>query len=171
MNRVAIFVDAGNMFYAQKEMGWWIDWRRVFEYFTNNCELYGAYYFTATPPAERSEQLKKYRGYKNFLIKTGYKVIDKEVRVITDSVTGKTKLKGNLDVELVFNMMVSPDQWDEAVVFGCDVDYEPIFIHLRNIGKRIKVVGFNKMTSLDLINSASDYIELSDIKHKIGKIP
>ena len=169
MDRVAIFVDAGNMFYAQKENGWWIDWKRAFQYFTDNRYLYGAYYFTATPPAERNEQLIKYRGFRKFLIATGYKVIDKEVRIGTDSATGKSMEKGNLDIELVFHMMVAPDKWDEAVIFGCDVDYAPIFEHLRNIGKRIKVVGIRKMTSLDLINAASEYVELNDIKSRIEK--
>ena len=31
MDRVAIFVDAGNMFFAQKANGWWVDWKLAFQ--------------------------------------------------------------------------------------------------------------------------------------------
>jgi uncharacterized LabA/DUF88 family protein len=169
MDRVAIFIDAGNMFYAQKENNWWIDWRRALQYFTDNRYLYGAYYFTAMPPPERNEKLQKYRKFRKFLIASGYKVVDKEVRTRTDPSTGQLKEKGNLDIELVFHMMVAPEKWDEAVVFGCDVDYAPILEHLRNIGKKIKVVGIRKMTSLDLINAVSEYVDLNEIRSRVEK--
>ncbi len=49
--RLALFVDGANMFYAQRENGWWIDWGKVHRYFCGDRILYGAFYFTATPPA------------------------------------------------------------------------------------------------------------------------
>jgi len=168
-DRVALFVDGGNMFFAQKANGWWIDWKLAYQFFTDNRDIYGAYYFTATPPPGRKDQLTKYRKFRKFLIATGYKVIDKEVRIIHDPATGETREKGNLDIELVFHMMAAPHQWDEAVVFGCDVDYEPVFKHLRSIGKRVKLVGRKEMTSLDLINACDEYVDLHQIRNRIEK--
>lgn len=171
MDRVAIFVDAGNMFFAQKANEWWIDWKLAFQYFTDNRQLYGAHYFTATPTPDRPEKVASYRKFKKFLMATGYKVFDKELRVMTDEETGQTITKGNLDIELVFRMMVAPHQWDEAVVFGCDIDYEPVFQHLRNLGKRVRLVGRRQMVSLDLINACEEFIELNDIRGRIEKQP
>ncbi len=33
MNRLSIFVDGNNMFYAQQKNGWFFDPRRVLDYF------------------------------------------------------------------------------------------------------------------------------------------
>ncbi len=51
MSRVALFVDGANMFYAQRQNEWHIDFRLVHQYFMDNREKAGAYYFTASPPA------------------------------------------------------------------------------------------------------------------------
>lgn len=171
MDTVAIFVDAGNMFYAQKENGWFIDWKRALHYFTEGKDLYSAFYFTATPHFSDNEKLLKYRNFRKFLIATGFKVVDKELRIMRDPVTREETKKGNLDVELVFHLMVAPDRWTEAVIFGGDVDYAPVFEHLRNIGKKVTVVGIQKMTSLDLINVASEYVDLNDIRTRVEKRP
>jgi hypothetical protein len=50
MQRVGLFVDGANMFYAQRDNRWHIDWRLVFHFFTDTKEKAAAYYFTATPP-------------------------------------------------------------------------------------------------------------------------
>ena len=171
MDRVAIFVDGGNIFFAQKANNWWIDWKLAFQLYTDNRQLYGAYYFTASPPPDRTEKLKGYRNFKKFLISTGYKVVDKELRVIVDAETRERREKGNLDIELVFRMMCAPHLWDEAIVFGCDVDYEPVFQHLRGLGKRVKLLGRRQMTSLDLINACDEFTDLNEIRNRIEKQP
>ena len=37
--RVAIFVDGANMFYAQRDNGWRIEYKKIFQHFTTNREL------------------------------------------------------------------------------------------------------------------------------------
>ena len=98
----------------------------------------------------------------------GYEVIDKEVHVIQDR-SGVIKLKGNLDIELVFRMLTSASGWDEGILMGMDLDYIPIITHLRNLGKTVICVGRRQMTSLDLINASTQYIEMEDIRKLIEK--
>lgn len=45
--RVTVLIDGSNMFNAQKELGWNIDFKRVLEYFTKllEAETVKAYYF------------------------------------------------------------------------------------------------------------------------------
>ena len=57
MQRVALFVDGANMFYAQRDNHWHIDWRLAYHYFTDNKEKAAAYYFTATPHAGDPEKI------------------------------------------------------------------------------------------------------------------
>jgi uncharacterized LabA/DUF88 family protein len=168
MSRVALFVDGANMFYAQKQQGWNIDWSAVLQHFTANKQKCGAYYFTATPPASDPEKIAKYRKFRAALIYMGYEVIDKEVHVIQDR-SGIVKLKGNLDIELVFRMLTSAPGWDEGILMGMDLDYIPIINHLRNLSKTVTCVARKQMTSLDLINSATQFIEIDSLRKLIEK--
>ena len=82
MPAVAIFVDGANLFYAQRQQAWNIDWEAVYKHFTAGKQVCGAYYFTASPSASNAEAVKRYRGFRTALINIGYEVIDKEVHVI-----------------------------------------------------------------------------------------
>ena len=168
MARIALFVDGASMFYAQRAQGWHIDFRSVYEHFTAGKQVTGAYYFTATPPARNLDAVQRYRRFRTALIYIGWNVIDKEVHVITDRETGQTKTKGNLDIELTFRMLSSADAWDEAILFGVDVDYIPIIKHLQNLGKTITCVGRREMTSIELINAAR-FIDLESLRGLIEK--
>jgi uncharacterized LabA/DUF88 family protein len=169
MDRVAIFVDGGAMFYAQRDNGWHIDYRNVKNYFSDNRELAGAYYFTATPPVSNADALERYRKFKHALTMMGYNVKDKEVRIIHDESSGQTRLKGNLDIELVFRLLSSLNSYDIAVLLGGDSDYVPIIEHIINIGKRVFVVGRRQSTAADVINTASQFIDLNEIRERIAK--
>ena len=169
MNKVAIFVDGANMFYAQRDNHWHIDFRLVHQFFMDNREKAGAYYFTASPPAGDMGKVDRYRRFKTALIHLGYTVVDKEVRVITDEKTGQTKLKGNLDIDMVFNILTSVDSYDEAVLLGGDSDYIPVINHLRHLGKAVTVVGRRQSTATDVINAANNFIDLGSIRSRIEK--
>ena len=169
MSKVAIFVDGANLYYAQKEQGWNIDWQSVLQHFTSGKQKCGAFYFTATPAASDTIAVTKYRKFRTALIYMGWEVIDKEVHIIKDRATGETIKKGNLDIELVFRMLTSATGWDDGVLVGMDLDYIPIITHLRNLGKNIAVVGRREMTSLELINAATQYIELNEIRRLIER--
>ncbi len=169
MTTVALFVDGANMFYAQKQQGWHIDWAAVLQHFIAGKQKCGAFYFTATPAASNPQAVQRYRKFRTALIYMGYEVIDKEVHVIQDPTSGITKLKGNLDIELVFRMLASATGWDEGILMGMDLDYIPIINHLRNMGKTVICVGRKQMTSLELINASTQFIELDDLRKLIEK--
>ena len=169
MQRVALFVDGANMFYAQKDNGWHIDFNLVHQFFMDNREKAAAYYFTASPPVGDTVKVDRYRRFRTALIHIGYTVVDKEVKVLTDHSTGQTKLKGNLDIDLVFRMLTSIDSYDEAVLLGGDADYVPIINHLRNSGKVVKVVGRKKSTATDVKNAANNFIDLDEVRTRIEK--
>jgi uncharacterized LabA/DUF88 family protein len=166
--RIALFVDGANMFYAQRNIGWHIDFKKVKGYFMQGQEDAGCYYFTATPPAHEPEKVKSYRGFKNALINIGYEVIDKEVKIIQDKVTGVTKMKGNLDIDIVFRMLVSMNTYDRAIMMGGDSDFIPIISHLKNCGKEVMCVGCKNTVSTEIRNTAK-FVDLEDIRGMIEK--
>jgi len=167
--RVAIFVDGANMFYAQKQGKWRIEYKKVLQYFTDNRELAFAYYFTATPPVYKTDAIDKYRRFRQALIHIGYSVIDKEVKVYEDKETGQVKLKGNLDIDMAFKMLSGHGSYDEAVVLGGDADFIPIIQYLTNLGKTVVCVGRKDMTAIDLINASTRFIELDSLRGRIEK--
>ncbi|HEV2493798.1 MAG TPA: NYN domain-containing protein [Terriglobia bacterium] len=170
MQRVALFVDGANMFYAQRDNRWHIDWRLVFNFFTDNKEKASAYYFTATPPVGDAERVTKYRRFKTALQSIGYSVVDKEVRLIkSDASDVPVKMKGNLDIELVFRLLTEANTYDEVVLMGCDSDYIPIVTHLRAIGKVVTIVGRRGSTSNDLINVANKFLDLDAIRTRVER--
>ncbi len=122
MKTIAIFVDAANMFFAQKDNGWFLDFGKLLFHLKRNVTLHGAYYYTATPSYDQTEKIKKYRLYRRFLISQGFTVKEKEVKVIKLS-DGTSKLKGNLDIELVMDMIVNKDSYEEAILLGGDSDF------------------------------------------------
>ncbi|MGH9747225.1 MAG: NYN domain-containing protein [Candidatus Acidiferrales bacterium] len=169
MQRVALFVDGANMFYAQRENGWFIDFRSVYQMFTDNREKASAYYFTATPHMADPEKVRNYRRFRTALQSMGFSVVDKEVRVISSPNSNVVKVKGNLDIELVFRILTEKDTYDEAVLMGGDSDYIPIVSHLRALGKTVTVVGRRESTSNDLINVANRFVDLNAIRDRIEK--
>lgn len=168
MPRVAVFVDGANMFYAQRAQRWHIDFRSVLQHFTAGKEVAGAFYFTASPPAGNRQEVEKYRRFRTALVYIGYSVIDKEIHVITDRLTGQAKMKGNLDVEMAFKMLTTAEQFDEAVLIGVDVDFLPIIRHLQNLGKMLTCVGRREMTSTEVINTAR-FIDLEALRGLIER--
>jgi len=170
MDRVAIFVDGAAMFYAQRENKWHIDYRNVYNYFTDNREKAGAWYFTATPSSGDVEKLKNYREFRKALTRIGYSVKDKEVRKLYDKNTGAVRYKGNLDIELVFRMLTSIQTYDVAILLGGDSDYVPVIEHLINNGKKVVIAGRRQTTATELINAASEFIDLNDIRSRISKV-
>jgi uncharacterized LabA/DUF88 family protein len=169
MDRVAIFVDGGSMFYAQRDNGWHIDYRNVYHYFTDNREKAGAWYFTAKPQPANTDAIERYSKFKYALTQIGFSVRDKDVRVSFDKDTGQVRMKGNLDIELVFRMLSTINSYDIAVLMGGDSDYVPIIEHLINMGKRVIVVGRRESTATDLINTANQFIDLNEIRDRIAK--
>lgn len=169
MIKIAIFIDGSSMFYAQRDNKWYIDFKKVLDYFTRNKEKAGAYYFSATPPAHLPDRVSAYRRFRNALIYIGYEVVDKEVKIIHDKETGATKVKGNLDIELVFRMLSAIDTFDEIVLLGGDSDYEVVLSHLKNNGKIITCVGNKKLIAREIINISNNYIDLNDIRNMIEK--
>lgn len=167
--RVAIFVDGANMFYAQRDNEWHIDYKKVYEYFTQGKQIWGAYYFTGTPPFDNVDQVKEYRAFKRALIHIGYYVVDKEAKIIEDRVTGDRKLKANLDVEITLNIMASINSYDEIVFLGGDSDFAPLIKHLRENGKHVICVGRRQSTALELINVSNKFVDLNEIKKEIEK--
>ena len=165
MARLAVFVDGANMFYAQRKLGWHLDYRKLYEMLTKDYEVYNAFYFTSVPtPVDASLE-----GFLRALTAMGYTVRRKALKEIVDQETGETFRKANLDIELVIDMFNTVELYDVAVLCTGDGDFERAVELLRSRGKRVLGVGSREMAAYDLINAVDRYIFLEDLREQIGK--
>lgn len=160
--RVALFIDGANMFYAQKKLGWNIDYKKLYKYFTEGKQIYNAFLYTGIKAIKDEQKFMKK------LAHLGYTVRTKAVKRIFDG--KEIKEKCNLDIEIVIDMFNTVENYDEAIIFSGDSDFTRAIELFRSKGKVITVVSTRGMIALDLINAADNYIDLKNIRSEIEKI-
>ena len=112
---VAVFVDVANIFYAAKAAGVDIDYVTLLKSATAGRDLVRAYAYTGLDPDNENQ-----RNFHDFLRRSNYKVVSKDIRKYGDG-----KVKANLDIELVVDMMKTARNLDIAIVVSGDGDFAP----------------------------------------------
>jgi uncharacterized LabA/DUF88 family protein len=165
MNRLSIFVDGNNMFYAQQKNGWFFDPKRVLEHFTTekHVELINAYWYTGLKDPQDQ------RGFRDALISLGYTVRTKILKEYYDDTSGRYSQKANLDIEIVVDMFNTVEQYDRVILFSGDGDFERAIEQLRSKNTHITVVSTEGMIARELRNVTDRYIDLNDIRSYIEK--
>jgi uncharacterized LabA/DUF88 family protein len=166
LNRLSIFVDGNNMFYAQQKNGWFFDPKRVLEYFAGsktNLELVNAFWYTGLKDPQDQ------RGFRDALISLGYTVRTKILKEYYDDTSGRYSQKANLDIEIVVDMFSTVDQYDRVILFSGDGDFERAIELLRAKNTHITVVSTEGMIARELRNVTDRYIDLNAIRSEIEK--
>ncbi|MBC6478330.1 MAG: NYN domain-containing protein [Hormoscilla sp. GM7CHS1pb] len=165
-NRVSIFVDGNNMFYAQQKNGWFFDPRRVLQYFTSDptVDLVNAFWYTGIKDTQDQ------RGFRDALISLGYTVRTKILKEYYDDSSGRFSQKANLDIEIVIDMFNTVEQYDRVILFSGDGDFERAIELLRSKSTHITVVSTEGMIARELRNATDRYIDLNDIRNTIEKV-
>lgn len=164
-NRLSIFVDGNNMFYAQQKNGWFFDPRRVLEYFKSprDLTLVNAFWYTGLKDSQDQ------RGFRDALISLGYTVRTKILKEYYDDNSGRYSQKANLDIEIVVDMFNTCDQYNRVVLFSGDGDFERAIELLRSKNTHITVVSTEGMIARELRNATDRYIDLNEIRDRIEK--
>lgn len=145
-DRVALFIDGANTDGSARAAGYFVDFRKVRAFFVAGASFYAAYYYVADFTASDPLQLKFF----DFLSHAGYIVRRRPVKVIHDRETGERIIKGNLDTEIVLDMLNTVDNYDVAFLFSGDSDFERAVELLRSRGKRLFVVSSRAQLSREL---------------------
>lgn len=164
-DRISIFVDGNNMFYAQQKNGWFFDPRKVIDYFSEESGfmLINAFWYTGLKDSQDQ------RGFRDALISLGYTVRTKILKEYYDDSSGRFSQKANLDIEIVVDMFNTVDQYDRVVLFSGDGDFERAIELLRSKNTHITVVSTDGMIARELRNATDRYIDLNEIRGCIEK--
>ena len=150
---VAVFVDVANVFYAAKAAGVDIDYVTLLKTVTAGRDLVRAYAYTGLDPDNENQ-----RNFHDFLRRSGYKVVSKDIRKYGDG-----KVKANLDIELVVDMMKTARNLDIAIVVSGDGDFAPAIRAVQEQGVRVEVLSFRGNTSSDLMDVADLFTDIAQI--------
>lgn len=168
VQRVSIFVDGANMYYAQKKLGWYIDFRKVLQFFGRDAGnvISEAYYYTGAD----SQAKNRDSAFHEYLMYSGYTVRTKSIKQMVDDTTGEIVEKANLDIELVIDMFNTVALYETCILMSGDSDFERALELVRTKGKRIAVVAHPEMTARELRNVAGrNYFDLRDLERAIAR--
>ena len=148
---VAVFVDVANIFYAAKAAGADIDYVTLLKAAVAGRDFVRAYAYTGLDPENENQ-----RNFHSFLARHGYKVVSKDIRKYGDG-----KVKANLDIELVVDMMKTARNLDVAIVVSGDGDFAPATRAVQEMGVRVEVISFRGNTSSDLMDVADAFYDIT----------
>ncbi len=159
--RAYMFIDAANILYSQQTLGWKVDYKKLKQYFEEECDLKGAYFYTGQVGANDKQ--------KGFLEKSqsfGYRVTAKEVKRIR---VGRNAFewKGNLDVELTIDVIKNLGNFDTLILLSGDSDFAPLLDTVKQAGKNAIVMSTKGHISKELLERAK-YINLKKLKDVIA---
>lgn len=162
--RVAIFIDAANIFYSTRTLGWKLDYEKFLSFWGKQGKISGAYFYTAVISTNK-KQLKFFKALKSI----GFDVITREVKIIHDRKNRKMVQKGNFDVKMAIDIVLKANEFDIAVLASGDSDFEPVVDYLRKLQKKVIVVSSRGHVARELIKRANEYLPLEKIKEEVKK--
>ena len=161
--RVAVFIDAANIFYSQRTLKWHIDYRKLALYLKDTLNLIGLFYYTGLVGS-----LEKQQSFLKKLMSLKYHVTSKEIKFI--KIAGSADIpKGNLDVEFALDAYRMRNEFDTIVLFSGDSDFAYLLDMLKQEGKNAIVVSMRGHISKELLERAK-YIDLPKLRPMIEKI-
>lgn len=169
--KIALFIDGANLYSAARSLGFDIDYKRLLSEFGKKGYLLRAYYYTALA---EDQEFSTLRPLIDWLDYNGYSVVTNPLKEFYDQ-SGRRKVKGNMDIELVIDAMELADQVDHVVLFSGDGDFRRLAEAVQRKGKKFSVVSTLQtqppMIADDLRRQADNFIELAELQDAIGRDP
>lgn len=172
-NTIYIFVDASNLWEAQKAKGRFFDYQKLSDFIrtAHAASTVQVFYYTAYPAeGTRSYSLDGKHKFFTFLKKSlGFIVRKKELkRIAITTGEGETiEEKGNMDVEMTIDVLHHMSRYDCAVLFTGDSDFLALVTYVRRGGKKVFVYSSRNNISEELRTGADGYIDVLRIKDDI----
>lgn len=165
-NIVYVFIDASNLWQAQKARGRMFDYEKLKNVLKSkfSASMIEIYYYTAYPAnGTRDYDLNKKHGFFTYLKKAlKYNVVKKELkRIIVHTKDGDVvEEKGNMDVEMTIDAVHTISKYDTALFFTGDSDFMPLVSYIRNRNKKVYIFSSKNNISQELRTGADGYFDV-----------
>lgn len=148
--RVGIFIDVQNMFYAAKHLyGSKLNFTRLLDYVSRGRPLVRAIsYIIKTPEIDQSNFITMLRS-------NGYEVRVKDLKQRPDG-----SAKGDWDMGLALDALAMADRLDVIAIVSGDGDFVDLVNFLKARGVRVEVYSFPYSTAEELRHTATEFYQL-----------
>jgi uncharacterized LabA/DUF88 family protein len=161
--KVYVFIDAENVFYSQRTLGWRISYQKLMAYFKKECgEDVKCFVYTG-----KDESNTKQAKFLDMLEINGYIVRTRVIKKIK-SHDGGYRWKNSLDMTLAFEMVDTKEKYDSAVLMSGDSDFDVPIDKIKEVGKRIIVISTRGHIAKELLERAK-FLDLRKIKSEISQ--
>ena len=152
--RAGVFIDDANMFHAQREAGWFIDWERFKNFLEANFKV---------------KFIKHYNElFAKNLQRIGLEVIKKPLKKIyLDHTKTKFKYKCDFDAEIGFDIGINASKFDLAIIVSGDSDFVCLARRLPEYRKHFLMVCFKFKAPWEVYRIHHLFVE--HIRHLIEK--
>ncbi len=167
--RFAIFIDGANFYGTVKSLDFDIDYKALLDYFKKKGRLIRANYYTAL---RENDDYSPLRPLLDWLDYNGFHIITKSAKTFVDR-EGRTRTKGDMDIEIALGMIELAPHVDHIVLFSGDGDFRAVVDTVQRKGVRVTVVssmiGKPSMLSDELRRQANDFIEIDELAEAVGR--
>lgn len=142
------FIDGQNLHFGIKSLGWKLDHKKFRQYLEEEHDVTKAYIFLG--------YMEEHQDLYNVLQEAGFICFFKPLVRYDDGT-----IKGNVDADMVLQVMVDIEKYDGAVIISGDGDFSGMLRHLLTHGKLGQVIIPNR----DKYSSLFDRLDGFDEKH------
>ena len=172
-NIIYVFIDASNLWEAQKAKGRFFDYEKLRKFIKEDFggSVIKVFYYTAYPAeGTRDYSLGGRHKFYTFLKKgLGFVVRKKELKrisIIAENGEGIEE-KGNMDVEIAIDALHNVDKYNIVVLFSGDSDFLALVSYLRRAGKKVYIFSSKNNISEELRTGGDAYFDVLEIREDI----
>ncbi len=151
-HRLGIYVDVQNLYYAAKDLGGKIDYRKLRDWIVAGRTLVRANAYTIINPNIPGQE-KFLRALENY----GFFLRTKVIKIYFDG-----NHKGNWDLGMAVDMIEDAPHLDIVAIVTGDSDFAPVVRLLKRLGVTVEVYSFLHTLSQELREAADRFFPLSE---------
>jgi uncharacterized LabA/DUF88 family protein len=166
--KIAVIVDGSNLYFHALTLGLRIDFIRFKQFFEKrgNFLAYMGYY---TAIHEEGSGRKNIQPFVDMLGHNGYTVVNKPAKEFATDELGRSKIKGNMDVEICVDAIEVAGRVDHVYLVTGDGDFTYLVRAIQSKATKVTVVSSirQNMLSNELRKAANHVLDLVDIAKDI----
>ena len=150
------FIDGTNLHLGVKKLGWTYDFKKFRKYLKEKYKCERVYYFIGYVPT--NEDLYKSLQEADYILMFKPTIPDE-----------RGDLKGNIDADLVLQVMIDLKKYERAVIVSGDGDFYSLARYLYKNDKLLRVIAPNKKECSFLLRKEAKgkIVFLNDLKTKL----
>lgn len=174
-NVIYVFIDASNLWEAQKAKGRFLDYEKTLKFIKKNFKTseIKVFYYSAYPAeGTRDYSLDGKHKFFTFLNKgLNFEVRKKKLKRINiaDDYGESIKEKGDMDVWITLDAVHHLKKYNIAIFFTGDSDFLPLINYLKNNNKKVFIFSSQNNISEELRTGGDGYADILKIPDIWGK--